>query len=237
MRISDALAVPRGITAVVGGGGKTSLIDRLSAELSERGTVIRCATAHMYPPNGARLLSPTDDQVRLALAENPLLAVGEPADNGKWTFPRERVRRLARLCDYVLAEADGSRGLPFKAPADHEPALPLEPDLVIAVAGVSGLEQPIERAAHRPERFTALLGVPPQRVITPELAVRVIEHPQGLRKGVTGRFCVLLNQADTPGRLAAARACAALLTEDTLIAALQAQPDLLEHWRNGKCLC
>ena len=40
MTLSEALRVPRGITAFVGGGGKTTAIRRLAMELSERGRVL-----------------------------------------------------------------------------------------------------------------------------------------------------------------------------------------------------
>lgn len=43
MRICDVLAVPRGITAVVGGGGKTSLIWRLATELCQMERVLLTA--------------------------------------------------------------------------------------------------------------------------------------------------------------------------------------------------
>lgn len=36
-RLCDVLEVRRGVTAVIGGGGKTSLLYRLASELRERG--------------------------------------------------------------------------------------------------------------------------------------------------------------------------------------------------------
>jgi hypothetical protein len=43
----------------------------------------------------------------------------------------------------VLVEADGSRRLPFKAPADHEPVLPDTAAVVLAVAGIDALGAPL----------------------------------------------------------------------------------------------
>ena len=39
-RLCDVLEVRRGVTAVIGGGGKTSLLYRLASELRERGMVL-----------------------------------------------------------------------------------------------------------------------------------------------------------------------------------------------------
>jgi len=43
----------------------------------------------------------------------------------------------------LLIEADGSHGLPLKAPAEQEPPIPEFTDHVIVVAGVSAFGKPI----------------------------------------------------------------------------------------------
>ena len=40
---------------------------------------------------------------------------------------------------------------PVKAPAAHEPVIPLEATLVVPVVGLDALEGPIDEVAHRPE--------------------------------------------------------------------------------------
>ena len=60
MKYYKALGISRGITALIGGGGKTSLLMRLAQELSSFGTVIVGATAKMYPPQGMCLVVPPD---------------------------------------------------------------------------------------------------------------------------------------------------------------------------------
>ena len=124
MRLCELLRVPRGVTAAVGGGGKTSLIWRLACELSENARVLITTTAHIFPPACETLLDPTPEQVRAAFAWGNLLAAGIPAEGGKLAEATALRGRYSELADYVLIEADGSRGLPLKAPAAHEPALP-----------------------------------------------------------------------------------------------------------------
>ncbi|MEG0512870.1 MAG: hypothetical protein RR653_09150, partial [Clostridia bacterium] len=51
-RLSERLRIPRGVTAVVGSGGKTTLIERLARELSENARVLRMTTTHMRVPTG-----------------------------------------------------------------------------------------------------------------------------------------------------------------------------------------
>lgn len=231
MRLSEALAVPKGVTAVVGGGGKTSLIDRLCLELADKGTVLRLTTVQCWPPPCPCLGSPCEDELAAALVRHRVVAVGELASNGKLNAPGCPLPPLAAVADYVLIEADGSRGLPLKAPADHEPVFTGLEGLVIAVAGMIGLEKPIRDGAHRPERYAALIHRRVENVPSPEDAARVLESPQGQKKNVSVSYAVVLNQCDTAQRLRLGRACAEALTSPCVLTALQTRPEWSALWR------
>ncbi len=232
-RLCDALAVPRGVTAVVGGGGKTALIAALARELCPDGRVLLATTTHIWPPAGTVLLRPTPDALERAFARGPLVAVGEACPDGKLRAPDTPLRELATLADYTLLEADGSRGLPVKAPNENEPALTGAEALVLAVAGVSALGQSIARAAHRPERVAALLGKPTDAQLAPEDLALLLQSPMGQRKAVTCRYAVVLNQCDHIAAVRAAREIARRLDCDCALCALQARPGWLELWRAG----
>ena len=125
-----------------------------------------------------------------------LTCVGRPAEHGKLQAV-EHPDALKQQYDFVLIEADGSRGLPLKAPAQHEPVLTPQTGLVIAVMGLTGIGRPIAQVCHRPKRVCAVLAVSPEQCITPEMAAVLLLHEHGLRKGVENRrFAVILNQAD-----------------------------------------
>lgn len=234
-RLFEALGVPKGVTSVVGGGGKTSLIDCLCDELKDEGTVLRLTTAHCWPPKGHVLLSPTPQSLAEAFKHHAVVAVGERNAAGKLQRPEGELAPLFALADYVLIEADGSRGLPLKASADHEPALCGLEDMVIAVAGMTGLEMPIEKAAHRPELYAALIGKGLEAIPTPQDVAEVLQSPMGQRKNLHSAFAVLLNQCDTPERVKLGRACGSALRSPCVLAALQARPGWLEQWRIKEC--
>ena len=234
MRLSDALHIPHGITAAVGGGGKSTLLRTLAEELTEQGTVLLTTTTHIWAPAENLLTNPTRASIREAFTKTRLMTVGDAAAEGKLAAPGALNGDFSGLADYVLVEADGSRGLPLKAPAEHEPVLPAGTELVIAVAGMRCAGLMVAEAAHRPERYASLTGLAPDALLTPDAVARVLCHPQGQRKGVTGRFAVVLNQADTPVRLAFARAVARLTPAEVWITALQTRPDWLEGWLDGK---
>lgn len=182
-RLTDAI-VPAPITAFVGGGGKTSSMLTMGTELAQCGKrTILTTTTRIYP-----FAEPLPDNLR---------CVGLPAPDGKLKGV-EHPDALKRECDVLLIEADGSRGLPIKAPAAHEPVLTAQTGLVIAVLGLTGIGRPIAQVCHRPERVCEVLSMTPEQCLTPEAAAKLILHENGLRKDVhRRRFAVILNQADS----------------------------------------
>lgn len=49
MKVCAALGVRPGVTSVIGGGGKSTLLEVLALELAPA-SVILCTTTHMFPP-------------------------------------------------------------------------------------------------------------------------------------------------------------------------------------------
>jgi molybdenum cofactor cytidylyltransferase len=143
------------------------------------------------------------------------LVVGQVrSDKASGVPPDLPWRLLARPdVDYVLVEADGSRMLPVKAPAGHEPVIPPESTLVIPAAGIDALSGPIEQVAHRPELVAAITGLPVGERLTPQSLARLLTHPKGGLKGVPdqARVIPMLNKVESDSQWAAARKTAQLL--------------------------
>jgi len=113
MDFPKLLGLRPGVTAVIGSGGKTSLLRRLAEELP--GTVLLCTTTHIRPFEEYPLLTaPTPEDIRKALTAYRVLCLGTPCENGKLTAPSLSVETLATLSDYVLVEADGSIHDPYR---------------------------------------------------------------------------------------------------------------------------
>jgi probable selenium-dependent hydroxylase accessory protein YqeC len=215
--IAEALGLPeRGLLSLVGAGGKTTVMFRLAAELTARGLRVACATT-------TKIFPPSPDQARIVLAENnehfldacrESMAQGRPvcvawrAESGKLLgLPPEFIHRLldSGICDWVLVEADGARGLPLKAPAEHEPVIPERSTHVLALAGLTAIGTALDEAhVCRSGRYAELSGLPPNAPVTPESVARVCNHPHGMFKGApaNARCMLWLNQADTPNAFA-----------------------------------
>ena len=128
MELLQALALPpEGWTCLVGGGGKSSLMLRLVEERARHGLpALAATTTHIGRGQGlaAGSLAGTVEELEAARREGltACAAVTEP-ETGKLTAPpAEVLAHGLRLFGFGVAEADGAKRLPMKAPAGTSPA-------------------------------------------------------------------------------------------------------------------
>jgi molybdenum cofactor cytidylyltransferase len=81
---------------------------------------------------------------------------GEKANGVSADLPIEILAR--EDVSLVVVEADGSRMKPCKAPAEHEPVMPVGTSLVVPVAGIDAVGRRIDQVCHRPERVSDVTG-------------------------------------------------------------------------------
>ena len=113
MELAKALDVRPGVTAIIGGGGKTTLMECLAEELSAQARVIVCTTTHIYPEqNMPCLVSTSEAEIAAELARTRCVCVGSVSESGKYSAPELPFCTLCALASYVIVEADGSRPMP-----------------------------------------------------------------------------------------------------------------------------
>ena len=213
--LASALKIEPGITAIIGSGGKSTLLRALGLELMRAGSrVLLCTTTHMFPVAGV----PWDGSSRrldaapwkpgaphtpgctceacAGLARGSICQAGvlDP-ETGKLSSPAEPLDQLAQRFDYVLAEADGSKRLPLKAHAAWEPVIPTGTANVVWVVGASGLGKPVDEVVHRPELFCERCGCEPADIATPERVAMMLDAELRMLDLDTAR--IMLNQVDT----------------------------------------
>lgn len=213
--LASALKIETGITAIIGSGGKSTLLKTLGLELMRTGgRVLLCTTTHMFPVAGV----PWDGSSRrldaapwkpgaahvpgctceacAGLVRGSICQAGvlDP-ETGKLSAPAKPLNELAQRFDYVLAEADGSKRLPLKAHDAWEPVIPAATANVVWVVGASGLGKPINEAVHRPELFCERCGCEPTDIATPERVAQVLNAE--LRMLNLSNARIMLNQVDT----------------------------------------
>ena len=215
MRLRDGLRIQRGdIVSFIGAGGKTSALFRLADELRA---------------DGWRVLATTTTRMALDEASRAPLAVRLDAGIGAAQI-REWLNRYGMVflysgrdgpakvvglhpetisslidsvdSDVLLIEADGARRLPLKAPYDHEPVIIRDTSLVVPVAGIDVLGQPLDDShVYNAARILARYGFPEgEPIIPPWMALAIRDPELGLR-GVpdASRVVVLLNKVPPGG--------------------------------------
>ena len=154
------------IIAVVGSGGKTTLIKKL-AEMYRAGgkTVLVTTTTHMFIEEDTLL---TDDAETIidTLHRTGYALAGIPEGVKIKALSRHTFEEVCHHADVVLVEADGSKHMPLKYPNSSEPVIPDRTDQIIVVWGPHGLGKPAREVCHRLELVTACLGIAPDTVIT-----------------------------------------------------------------------
>lgn len=213
--LAPTLKIEPGITAIIGSGGKSTLLRALGLELMRAGgRVLLCTTTHMFPvagvpwdgsnrrldaapwKPGAAHAPGCTCKVCAGMSRGSIRQAGvlDP-ETGKLSAPAEPPNELAQRFDYVLAEADGSKRLPLKAHAAWEPVIPAATANVVWVVGASGLGRPVAEVVHRPELFCERCGCEPTDIATPERVAQVLNAEMQALGLSTAR--VMLNQADT----------------------------------------
>jgi probable selenium-dependent hydroxylase accessory protein YqeC len=195
--------------AVVGAGGKTSLMYALARELAVKGkTVITTTTTKIRTPE------PHESPALVLLAADPTLSglpqhlhryrhatvasthlAGEKLDGVSLSI----VETLSNMAHVVIVEADGASHLPVKAPEQWEPVIPSHTDLVIPVVGLDCLGKPASKEwVFRLERFLHVTGLSEGELISPDAIARLLVHPDGGLKGVPPNANVIpfLNKLD-----------------------------------------
>lgn len=230
MLLAKALRAGRGDTvSFVGGGGKTSFMFRLASELAESGfRVVTTTTTHISEQqvrmSPVSILHGELDRLRAELDQHrQCLVIGPPDGRGRVFGPAPELiagLRARADVDIVLVEADGSRSLPFKAPGHHEPVVPDSTTILVPIAGINALGQPLDEAhVHRSEAAAALARQQPGSAITPITLARVLSHPEGggKQRPKGARLIPALNKTDTETDLLQARETAGLLLQSRAV--------------------
>lgn len=215
MDLITALDARDATVCAVGAGGKRSLLFALADRLG-RSVVTASVRIPVF-----------DDRVAaVRVTEDPVAAIGEAGD-GDWPLGlvsgRDGSERyfgydtdsVAEIADAApgatLVKADGARRREFKAPAEHEPQIPGNADVVVPVASARVVGEPLtDDLVHRPEEVAAITGREIGSKIRPADVATVLASPAGGLKGVPrGATAIpVVNKVDSEGDAAAARAVA-----------------------------
>lgn len=208
MKIYEALGLKeKAFISLVGAGGKSTLFKRLAEELAHKNKrMILTTTTKMYiwqlalfAKKGRLIEGHNEEPIRESIKKyfsveskgGRLAVIGEKIeDNGEEKLSGSLPEWLDKwwgedLVDFILIEADGASGRPVKAPAPHEPAIPLSTTDLVGVIGIDALGLSLqEENVFRSEIFSQITGLKLGEKIGIEALTLLICHPKGLFKEV-----------------------------------------------------
>lgn len=184
---------------LVGGGGKTTVMYELAAALAACGSkVLMLTSTHILQPADGSFAADAA-AVHNLWQQRRYAVIGTPElSTGKLTAPPQDLYEALQLqADVILCEADGSRHHPCKVPAEHEPVLLPDCDMVLAVAGMDALGNSLQQACQRPQLAAELLGCGAEKILDAQMLTVLLLSEQGSRKNVgTRTYYIVLNKCD-----------------------------------------
>ena len=198
--------------AIVGAGGKTSLMFALAEELRMHGCrVVTGTTTKVWYKEATRfpcvIITGSDsgrcEKVRTELEKYGHVFVGQGVlETGKLEGIdpgfAEKLYHDSTV-DYLILEADGAAGLPVKVPASHEPVIPPSATVVVAMMGLEAVGKALKpEIVFRLERFKAVTGLRDGAKIDCNALGKIFHSSEGLFKGspVPARRVAFLNKLD-----------------------------------------
>lgn len=193
----------------VGSGGKTTTIFRTAEQLAKQGKKVLITTTthmaleprYMAADNGTALERQLQSGILLYGQKNePKINLGITAAMVEQGIRLAEVSpilgRLTDLADVVLVEADGSKRLPLKYPAAHEPVILSDVSQIYVLAGLSGLDGQWQAVCHR---WQLTDNRKADQIVTEQEVAKLLFDGYLTNPKVT-RYCddisVVLNQAD-----------------------------------------
>lgn len=214
MKLHQAFEVVRGdVVAFIGAGGKTSALVGLGYELLDLNwRVLATTTAtiqveqlHLIPY--AMPYNAVPEQISAALSEYGFVFLYDRIQDGKvYGVPIAKIKHLIDMVDSdaLLVEADDAEGMLLKVPLPNEPAIPNETSLVVSVASLGVLDQPLdENHVYNPQAMIDEYGFyPGSSVRSPWIGQILRDEGMALRNiPEKARVVAFINQTPVDGYL------------------------------------
>lgn len=217
MKLSEILKIKKGITSVIGGGGKTTLIHTLADELKEKGKVVITTTTHILKSERFHNVI-TDGKCDLSyleeiLSQHNCICLGSRFEGDKLSAPLIELYDLCCICDYILVEADGSKHLPLKAHLAYEPIIPDKNNKTILVLGIDALDCRVKDVVHRYEKFCELVGCDENDILISDM-ISALLRAENLHD------TVVINKCDTDELKKSAQFISSKIDEECIISSL-----------------
>ena len=218
----SVFAEPPAVAALIGCGGKTSLLWFLAQAFRHKKVLVTVTTKFRCPPPESGLydfcyLHKSNKQAGHPATDGGSVTAGSVAVTGgvaaggitvactvdeqtgkASALPPEILAGLFPHFDIAVIEADGSRRLPLKGWAAYEPVVPPAVTHTVGILPVWPLGRPAdETIVHRLPLFLEQSGAQPDKPVEAAHIARLIACPHGLFKAGRGKKILFFNQVES----------------------------------------
>lgn len=162
------------VTAIIGAGGKTTLLHSLAKKyINEGKSVFVTTTTHMLIEDDT-LLTDDPEIIKSALHDNDYVMAGIKTGEKIKGLSPDTYNEVCKYADEILVEADGARHLPLKIPNENEPVIPANVDRIIIVCGIHSLNKRADKTVFRLDTVKDTFGITKDTIITPNIIQKLI---------------------------------------------------------------
>lgn len=141
----------RRVIAVVGSGGKTTYIKNEAKKYLAQGLKVFVTTSTHMAIEEDTIVSEDADEIIQVMEEKGYVMAGVRHGEKIQELSKETYARVCEHADVALVEADGSKHMPIKFPAEHEPVIYENVTEIVVVCGLHAFGKPLKDVAHRLE--------------------------------------------------------------------------------------
>jgi len=177
---------PQPAIALLGGGGKTSLMFQVGKEFANQNKKVLLTSITKAGPtkNLSMTLIAENGTIPLSQlfkSQNPLYLLKDQIRKNKYNgISVTQLASFLPKADVTLFECDGSRNLPLKAHSDWDPVVPGFATHVIIVVGADVINTKLsDGKVHRPGLFKSIWGVQDDRIIDIPFITKIVTDQRG----------------------------------------------------------
>ncbi|MFQ6115174.1 MAG: selenium cofactor biosynthesis protein YqeC [bacterium] len=205
---SDLNGLKGQVVSVIGGGGKSTLIETIGKELLDKHLkVILTSTTKFQPMPAIESVLKTQNKdylnnLRKILQEKKIALLARDYYKGERLLgvEKEEIAEILNLADTVLIEADGCRQRSLKTHKEYEPVIPEISTTVIIICGADVVGKPLnEETVHRADLFSQKWNLPFGTLLTPEVVANELLSQDSYFRHIPKKVAVsiFINKVDT----------------------------------------
>lgn len=188
MYLYEALKIKKNRSiAIIGSGGKTSIIYRLADELSIKGRILVTTTTKMFYPEENKFnvcitdcINQFNNFIDKSSNNKPFFLAKSVISNNKVEGISSRLADLLitqNLFDYILIEADGAMNKSLKYHDFYEPVIPMLSKMIIICVGIDCINKEFNsNNVHRANLAIESIGISLNTIIKPYHVVKCIKY-------------------------------------------------------------